>query len=413
MKAALFDMDGVICNTQTLHNLCYQEIAKEKYGKVLEGETCKKFEGLIRKEVASLFLKEMGITPTAALIKQTGEEKNARYLAKIKEKGPSLLLPGIIPLLNKLHRNNIPLAVASASANATRVIEKTGLTHYFSYIVDAAKVIQGKPNPEIFLCAAAALSQKPKDCVVYEDAKQGVQAARDGGMFAIGVGQKGERSLKSLEDPRSYLGLYDQIEEDARDKDLYIFELNDIMEENEDHVLSLFSSLNENEEELRAGKEDYRSYSAPLLDGTISFQQYLQHREKLSGKTLQTARVLSKSTPLLPAHIIHVIKALKAHHKRVVLARNTFSPFEERYQNQEICALFDHVYSSCHLGVHLPQTAFFNAILEQEKIAGERAYFIGSSEENRITAGNIKIHSLLYRGADAQKSIDKVFSFLL
>ena len=83
MKAALFDMDGVICNTQTLHNLCYKEIAMKKYGKVLTDETCQKFEGLIRREVATLFLQEMGLTPTKTLIEQTGKEKNALYLAKI------------------------------------------------------------------------------------------------------------------------------------------------------------------------------------------------------------------------------------------------------------------------------------------------------------------------------------------
>lgn len=409
MKAALFDMDGVICNTQTLHNLCYKEIAMEKYGKVLTDETCKKFEGLIRREVATLFLHEMGLTPTKTLIEQTGEEKNARYLALIKEKGASLLFPGIVPLLKRLQDNNIPTAVASASANAALIIEKTGLSPYFQYIVDASKVKKGKPNPEIFLSAAAALSQKPKDCVVYEDAKQGVQAARDGGMFAVGIGQNGERSLKSLEDPRCYLGLYDQIKEDAHNAELFIIEINGREESQEQLLLSPISDRTSSQAQQREIHEDYRSYQAPLLDGTISIQQYCKHREALSQKPIDLDRVLASFSPLFPLPIIQMVHTLKAHKKRVVLALNTFSPFEKIYQEQEEYALFDHVYMSCHLGLHLPQASFFHAILAHEKVTAEKTFYVGNSKESRITAGNMNIESLLYSGADTQKALSSLF----
>jgi len=270
-------------------------------------------------------------------------------------------------------------------------------------------VKKGKPNPEIFLCAAAALSQKPKDCVVYEDAKQGVQAARDGGMFAVGIGQNGERSLKSLEDPRCYLGLYDQMREDAHNAKLIIIEINTMEETQKQLVLSLISSLTPNKEQQREIHEDFLSYKAPLLDGVISVQHYGKHREALSQTPIDLGLENASHPPLFPLPIMQLVHTLKAQKKRVVLALNTFSPFDKRYQNQAEYAVFDHVYMSCHMGLHLPQASFFHAILAREKVAAETTFYVGDNKESRITAGNMNIRSLLYSGVDTQEILSSLF----
>jgi len=95
-----------------------------------------------------------------------------------------------VPLLTRLRAHGIRLALASASRNATTVLEKLGVATLFDGVVDGNAVSQAKPEPEIFLAAAALLDVDPAHCVVFEDAVAGVEAAERAGMFVVGVGPR-------------------------------------------------------------------------------------------------------------------------------------------------------------------------------------------------------------------------------
>jgi beta-phosphoglucomutase len=102
----------------------------------------------------------------------------------------SEILPDVPKILQFLKENNIPIALGSASKNAQPILEKVGLLHYFDTIVDGNNVTKAKPDPEVFLLAAKQLGVKPEDCVVFEDAVAGVEAANAAKMISIGIGDK-------------------------------------------------------------------------------------------------------------------------------------------------------------------------------------------------------------------------------
>jgi HAD superfamily hydrolase (TIGR01509 family) len=114
--------------------------------------------------------------------------KNAEYVTAIETVRPADLLPGARALLLALRAAGIPAAVASSSKNARRVVELLEIGGLLDGLVDGSLVARAKPDPELFLLAAARIGVMPAHCVVVEDAEAGVQAALAGGMMAIGIG---------------------------------------------------------------------------------------------------------------------------------------------------------------------------------------------------------------------------------
>jgi len=100
------------------------------------------------------------------------------------------ILIGVNNVLHFLEENNINFALGSASKNAPLILEKVGLLHRFSAIVDGNDVTKAKPDPEVFLKAAQKLNVAPQNCIVFEDAIAGIQAANAANMVSIGIGSK-------------------------------------------------------------------------------------------------------------------------------------------------------------------------------------------------------------------------------
>ena len=117
-------------------------------------------------------------------------DKNVDYLDFIRNMDASEILPDVPKILEYLKENNIPIALGSASKNAKPILEKVGLLPYFDAIVDGNHVTKAKPNPEVFLLAAQQLGVNANDCVVFEDAVAGIQAANAAKMISIGIGDK-------------------------------------------------------------------------------------------------------------------------------------------------------------------------------------------------------------------------------
>ncbi len=183
----IFDLDGVIVDTAKYHYLAWKKLANE-LGFEFTKEQNELFKGVSRKRCLEILLDIGNVTATQKEFDTWMIDKNVDYLAYIENMDASEILPDVPRVLAYLKERNIPIALGSASKNALPILEKVKLLHYFDSIVDGNNVTKAKPDPEVFLIAAANLNQNPKDCVVFEDAVAGIQAANSAGMISIGIG---------------------------------------------------------------------------------------------------------------------------------------------------------------------------------------------------------------------------------
>ena len=195
MKAAVFDLDGVITDTAKFHFAAWSQLAEEKLNLKLPAEFESKLKGISRIDSLKRILDFGGLSDkyTDAQIQDLAAEKNGYYIkaidAQLTEKD---ILPGISRLIKELQDHDIKLSLASASKNAPHILKKLGLFDDFDAIADPAKVAKGKPAPDIFLAGAKAVDTDPADCVGVEDAVAGVQAIKYAGMTAVAVGDANE-----------------------------------------------------------------------------------------------------------------------------------------------------------------------------------------------------------------------------
>lgn len=189
VKAFIFDLDGVITDSAELHYLAWKQLADE-LGIPLNRAFNEHLKGVSRMDSLELILahgkREHDFTPEEKDALAT--KKNNHYKQLIGTISEKDVLPGIMDLLQALQANGIKIGLASASKNAGLVIERLGIQSFFDTIVDAATVVNGKPNPEIFLKAADGLMAPYETCIGVEDAAAGIEAIKAAGMFAVGVG---------------------------------------------------------------------------------------------------------------------------------------------------------------------------------------------------------------------------------
>jgi len=187
MKAFIFDLDGVIVDTAKYHFIAWKRIG-EKVGFTLTHEQNESLKGVSRVESLDRILNWAKVTLSQEEKDLFLLDKNEDYLAQINDMGKEEILPGVLTLLQYAKDNKIPVALGSASKNATPILQKLGITTYFDALVDGNHVSKSKPNPEVFLKGAALLKQDPSNCIVFEDAAAGIQAAKSAGMITIGMG---------------------------------------------------------------------------------------------------------------------------------------------------------------------------------------------------------------------------------
>jgi kojibiose phosphorylase len=116
------------------------------------------------------------------------ERKNHYYVSFIQDISPQDLLPGALSLLQDLRKQNIRIALGSASKNAQGVLERLGIADYIDVVADGYSVERSKPAPDLFLFAAEGLGLEPQHCVVFEDAASGIEAALAANMWSVGLG---------------------------------------------------------------------------------------------------------------------------------------------------------------------------------------------------------------------------------
>src|SRR5690606_18251119 len=178
--AVIFDLDGVLVDTAVFHYQAWRRMAKEFNFDFTEAEN-EQLKGVSRVESLELILKWAEKVVPAEEKERLARMKNTWYLELIDGMKNGDVLPGTIALLTYLRGEGKKIALGSASKNAVRILEKTGILDYFDAIIDGNAVTRSKPDPEVFLKAAEAIGILPADCVVFEDAQAGIAAARSAG----------------------------------------------------------------------------------------------------------------------------------------------------------------------------------------------------------------------------------------
>jgi beta-phosphoglucomutase len=187
IDAVIFDLDGVIVTTHSMHLQAWSELAREE-GIRLPADAGERLRGIGRMESLDIILRgaHRGYSTDEKLA--LAERKNARYLELIRSLTPRCMLPGARELLVELRSRGIRTALGSASKNARLILRQLELTDQFDAIADGCDAPRSKPDPQVFLLAAERLGVPAHRCAVIEDAASGLEAARAAGMQAIGVG---------------------------------------------------------------------------------------------------------------------------------------------------------------------------------------------------------------------------------
>ncbi|MDO4782416.1 MAG: beta-phosphoglucomutase [Capnocytophaga felis] len=187
MKAYIFDLDGVIVDTAKFHFLAWKKIGEE-FGFELTHELNEQLKGVSRVDSLTKILGWAGVSVSSEKFDELATRKNTDYLSYVEKMNENDILPGVKTFLEKAKKENIGIALGSASKNARPILQKLGIISYFDVIVDGNDVTKAKPDPEVFVIAAQKLGVDNEKCVVFEDSEAGIQAAKTAGMKAIGIG---------------------------------------------------------------------------------------------------------------------------------------------------------------------------------------------------------------------------------
>ena len=181
---AIFDWDGVIIDSSRCHEISWDRLAEEEKRILPAGH----FKAGFGRKNEHIIPHILGWTADEAEIQRIGLRKEELYRLVVKECGVQAL-PGTRTWLERLRNAGVPCVIGSSThrANIDLTLSQIGLAPFFQGIVSSEDVTLGKPNPEVFLKAAAKIGRPPEKCVVFEDAFAGLEAASAGGMRRIAV----------------------------------------------------------------------------------------------------------------------------------------------------------------------------------------------------------------------------------
>ena len=193
-KGFIFDLDGVLVSTEHNHFQAWQKTANQ-LGIEFSEEENENLKGVSRIDSLKYILNLGNIVLSNEEFNNLLEFKNESYLESIQYLTQQNCLKGVVETLSKAKSKGIKLAVGSSSKNAKRILKLIEIEEYFDAIVDGSMVENLKPSPEVFLKAASILGLDPSECLVFEDAASGIQAAKAGGFLAIGIGNENIKHL--------------------------------------------------------------------------------------------------------------------------------------------------------------------------------------------------------------------------
>ncbi|MDR0896601.1 MAG: beta-phosphoglucomutase [Oscillospiraceae bacterium] len=189
INGLIFDLDGVLVDTARFHYLAWRRLAQEWFQMAFTEADNERFKGVNRVACMKILCEMAGVTLDAARFEEGMALKNGWYVQMVEAMTPADVLPGARDYVARQRARGLRCAIGSASKNCALVLERTELGSLFDAVCDGTVVQKAKPDPEVFLRAAEMLSLSPTDCVVFEDAQAGLDAARAGGMRAYAIGR--------------------------------------------------------------------------------------------------------------------------------------------------------------------------------------------------------------------------------
>ena len=187
IKALIFDLDGVIVDTAKYHYLAWKELA-DGLGFEFTKQHNERLKGVSRMTSLDILLEIGGLNFEDEVKQRFADNKNKKYVEFITKMTPNEILPGVINFIEEAKSKGIKIALGSASKNAMTILRQINILKYFDAVIDGTKVSKAKPDPEVFLKGAEVLGVLPKECIVFEDAEAGIEAAIAGEMYCVGIG---------------------------------------------------------------------------------------------------------------------------------------------------------------------------------------------------------------------------------
>lgn len=210
IKAALFDLDGVIVFTDKYHYLAWKKLADEE-GWAFDEQVNNRLRGIPRLASLEEILKHNNVELPMEKKLVLMERKNEYYVKLLENINEGDIYPGAVEFIKKLRERNVLISLCSSSKNAELVLNSLGIADLFDAIVTGHDIKNAKPDPEIFLLGAERLKMPVFHCVVFEDAKAGIEGAQAAKMKTVGVGNREE--TEKLAD--QFIMSYDEIDIDT------------------------------------------------------------------------------------------------------------------------------------------------------------------------------------------------------
>jgi beta-phosphoglucomutase len=188
LEAVLFDMDGVIVDTEPLHRKAYFAMFSDYELEVSE-ELYTSFTGQSTLNICKKLVTHFSLSEAPEKL----VERKRKHFKYLFENDDSLtLLDGVLELIKDYHQNGLTLVLASSASmpNINRIFERFDLNQYFVAKLSGADLKESKPHPEIFIKAAEAANSPRENCIVIEDSTNGIKAAKAAGIYCVGYNSK-------------------------------------------------------------------------------------------------------------------------------------------------------------------------------------------------------------------------------
>ncbi|MCZ8145058.1 HAD family hydrolase [Flavobacterium sp.] len=184
LKTVIFDMDGVIVDTEPVHHFAYHQLFNQ-LGITVSPDMYASFTGNSTKNIFQKLKAQFELSQS---VEELVQAKRDLFNDAFDHKDDLTLLDGVERLIKELKANDIQLILASSSAKVTiqRVFNRFQLFPYFTHIVSGEDFPQSKPHPAIFLEAVRLSQHQAQECMVIEDSTNGIAAAKGAGVFCIG-----------------------------------------------------------------------------------------------------------------------------------------------------------------------------------------------------------------------------------